>query len=363
MSKQAAIPDLSDFTPPANPGDTLKRVLVIKLGALGDFVQCLGACKIVRDVHRSAHITLLTTPPFAEFARVSPYFNAVEDDGRDKEMKSQVAMTKRVRNVGYDMVYDFQNNSRTERYCRAFGARYWSGSAKGASHRHINPDRAAMHNFDRLGEQLYHAGIGPNGIIDPQPWPEGKGPLPDLSWIKSAFRNPPHLEPAFFSLYDRYALIIPGSSPEHPEKRWPPERFADICRRLSAADITPVLIGGKAEGDIGKAIARDAPGVKNLITRTDLFQLATLAAEAVFTIGGDTGPMHLAAATRTPGVFLFAQDWNEDMEDDLDTIWNPQTRLGRAAPKGGSVIVMNAASLDELSTDDVWRSIKALGVL
>ena len=77
---------------------------------------------------------------------------------------------------------------------------------------------------------------------------------------------------------------------------------------MSAADITPVLIGGKAEGDIGKAIARDAPGVKNLITRTDLFQLATLAAEAVFTIGGDTGPMHLAAATRTPGVCLFAQD-------------------------------------------------------
>lgn len=351
------------YTPPANPGDTLKRVLVIKLGALGDFVQCLGACRIVRETHRSAHITLLTTPPFAKFAEACPFFNAVEADGRDKDIKSQAAMVKRVRSVGYDMVYDFQNNGRTEKYFKAFGVNLWSGAAKGASHQHRNPDRAALHNFDRLGEQLYHAGVGPNGIKNPRPWPEGQGPLPDLTWIKPAFRNPPHLEPAFFSLYDKYALIIPGSSPEHPEKRWPAERFAEICNRLVEAGVTPVLIGGKAEGEIGQIIAKAAPGVKNLITRTDLFQLATLAEGALFTIGGDTGPMHIAAATRQPGICLFAQDWSEEMEAELRTVWNPQTRLGRAAPKGGNVVVNYAARLEALSTDDVWRSVKALGVV
>ena len=363
MNKAVAVAPPLDFKPPINPGDSLKRVLIIKLGALGDFIQCLGACKIVREVHRSAHITLLTTPPFAKFAEACPYFNVVEADGRDKDMKSQAAMTKRVRAAGYDMVYDFQNNGRTERYFKAFNATRWSGAAKGASHQHNNPDRAAMHNFDRLGEQLYHAGIGPNGIVDPQPWPLGRGPLPDLTWIKPAFRHPPHLEPAYFSLYERYALIIPGSSPEHPEKRWPVACFTEICKRLVKEGVTPVIIGGKAEGEIGQTIAKACPDAKNLVTRTDLFQLVTLAGDALFTIGGDTGPMHMAAATRRPGVCLFAQDWTPEMETELKTVWNPQTRLGRAAPKGGNIIVNSASRLDMLSADDVWRSIKALGVL
>ena len=39
---------LDTYTPPPNPGDTLRRVLLIKLGALGDFMQALGAMRVVR---------------------------------------------------------------------------------------------------------------------------------------------------------------------------------------------------------------------------------------------------------------------------------------------------------------------------
>ena len=52
---------LDTYTPPPNPGDTLRRVLLIKLGALGDFMQALGAMRVVRATHPSARITLLTT--------------------------------------------------------------------------------------------------------------------------------------------------------------------------------------------------------------------------------------------------------------------------------------------------------------
>ena len=60
----------------------IKKILVIKLSALGDFVLALAAMKKIRQAHKRAHITLLTTPPFESLAKACPYFNAVETDGR-----------------------------------------------------------------------------------------------------------------------------------------------------------------------------------------------------------------------------------------------------------------------------------------
>ena len=76
---------LDTYTPPPNPGDTLRRVLVIKLGAMGDFMQALGAMRVVRATHPSARITLLTTEPFEAFAKACPYFDIVEADGRPRD--------------------------------------------------------------------------------------------------------------------------------------------------------------------------------------------------------------------------------------------------------------------------------------
>ena len=323
----------SAYTSPPNPGDTLKRVLVIKLGAMGDFMQALGAMRVVRATHPSARITLLTTEPFEAFAKACPYFDIVEADGRPKDLKGKADLIRRLRTAGYDMVYDFQNNDRTSQYFLGLTGKkpLWSGAAKGASHQHMNEQRGEMHNFDRLAEQLLHAGLSPKPPGDPTGWIIGQDVLPSLDWIRPAFRDPPRFQPEFFSLHGPYMLLIPGSSADHPEKRWPVDRFAKIATWVADAGITPVIIGTKAEGDIGTQIMKMEPRAKSLIGRTDLFQLATLSERAVFALGGDTGPMHLAAAARTPGVCLFAQEWTDQMADELRSVWNPKTRLGRAA--------------------------------
>ncbi len=355
----------SEYTPPPNPGDTLKRVLVIKLGAMGDFMQALGAMRVVRATHPSARITLLTTEPFEAFAKACPYFDIVEADGRPKDLKGKADLIRRLRTAGYDMVYDFQNNDRTAQYFLGLTGKkpLWSGAAKGASHQHMNEQRGEMHNFDRLAEQLAHAGLSPRPPGDPTGWTIGQDILPSLDWIRPAFRDPPRFQPEFFSLHGPYMLLIPGSSADHPEKRWPVDRFAKIASWVADAGITPVIIGTKAEGDIGTQIMKMEPRAKSLIGRTDLFQLATLCERAAFALGGDTGPMHLAAAARTPGVCLFAQEWNDQMADDLRSVWNPKTRLGRAAPKGGPMMVLHAAALEAVSVDDVKRAAIGLGVL
>lgn len=344
---------------PVNPGDTLRRVLIIKLGGMGDFIQSLGAMRVIRAAHPSARITLLTTEPFEAFAKGCPYFDIVEADGRPTDIKGRTDLVRRLRQAGYDMVYDLQNNSRTAQYFAGLAGKkpLWSGHAEGASHQHRNPYRTEMDTFSRLAEQLVHAGLAPGKPGAPSGWVAGAPLYPDLSWIRPAFRNPPRFQPEYFSLSGPYALLIPGSSVEHPEKRWPAARFVEIAKWLADGGVTPVILGAKPEGEVGAQILRGEPRARNLVGRTDMFQLATLAERALLAIGGETGPMHMAVAAGVKAICLFQQDWNGTMGAELGSVWNPATALGRSAPAGRApVAVLYAGDLERIEAGDVMRA-------
>lgn len=333
---------------PANPGATAKEVLVIKLSALGDFVLALGAMRAVREFHPSARITLLTTPPFEEFAKVMPYVDAVETDGRPEGLKPTAALIQRIRKAKYDVIYDFQTSGRTKNYFTALSrggkTPLWSGHHEKAAFFHDNPARGSMHSIDRLAEQLEVAGVAPQGR-----WLGRSAPFPDLGWVRPKLGNTPRLNPAYFGLTPPYMLLIPGASEHREAKRWPVENYAALAKRIADAGIQPAIIGGKAEGLIAQEIVKREPRVKNLVTRTDLFQIVTLAETAVFVVGNDTGPMHMATLAGAPGIALFATT-----ESDPD----------HSAPRGPKPVIVNAApTLQELSVDDVWQSVRALGVL
>ena len=333
---------------PANPGAKAKDVLVIKLSALGDFVLALGAMRTVREFHPSARITLLTTPPFEDFAKVCPYVDAVETDGRPEGMKSTAALIQRIRKAKYDIIYDFQTSGRTKNYYTALqrGGKppLWSGHHEKAAFFHNNPARAGMHSIDRLAEQLEVAGVAPSGR-----WLGRSAPFPDLGWVRPKLGNTPRLNPAYFNLTPPYMLLIPGASEHREAKRWPVENYAALAGRIADAGIQPAIIGGTAEGQIAQEIVKREPRVKSLVTRTDLFQIVTLAETAVFVVGNDTGPMHMATLAGAPGIALFATT-----ESDPD----------HSAPRGPKPVIVNAApTLQELSVDDVWQSVRALGVL
>ncbi|MFH5926182.1 glycosyltransferase family 9 protein [Roseomonas xinghualingensis] len=257
------------------------RVLVIKLAALGDFVQAFGPFAAIRAHHPGARITLLTTRPFAELARRSPWFDEVWDDGRPRntDLRANLALVRRLRAARFDRVYDLQTSSRSSRY-RWFtgGAPEWSGIARGASHPHANPDRDHMHTVERQRDQLRMAGIT-------------DFPAPDLSWLDadlSAFALPP-----------RFALLIPGASPTRPGKRWP--GFPALAPRLGM----PVAVaGGPAETPLADEIRAMVPDALDLTGRTSLFQLAAIARRAALAVGNDTGPTHLAAIA-CPTLALF----------------------------------------------------------
>jgi lipopolysaccharide heptosyltransferase II len=99
--------------------------------------------------------------------------------------------------------------------------------------------------------------------------------------------------------------LVPGAG--WVTKEWPVEYFIDLANSLIAKDKVIVLIGGPAEIDKGQEIELALPKNKvlNLIGKTNLKELAALMDKVGLCIGGDTGPVHIAAAMGTRIIALF----------------------------------------------------------
>jgi ADP-heptose:LPS heptosyltransferase len=98
-------------------------------------------------------------------------------------------------------------------------------------------------------------------------------------------------------------IIHPGAN--SPARRWPPDRFASVARRLVTAGHHVLVTGSPQEHDLCVRVAELANLPPEAVPRTGLGELAALVAAARLVICGDTGIAHLATAYRTPSVVLF----------------------------------------------------------
>ena len=300
-----------------------RNILVIKLGALGDFIQALGPMAAIRKHHIQDRITLLTTAPFESLARASGYFDDVRIDRRPRwhDLKGWLSLRRILNGGRYARIYDLQNNDRTAFYLKLFAPRpEWVGAAPGASHRNSSRGRTAGKAFDGHVQTLALAGI--------------ENVTPDtLGWMQAGQEIPALPKP--------YVLLVIGAAPQHPEKRWP--HYAGFCVELLQNGYTPVLIGGPAEQGIADKIAGDVKGTFSLAGKTSLFDLPALAAGAAGAVGNDTGPMHLIAPTGCKSIVLFSG----------------KTNPKKHSPLGPAVVTVQKDALADLKPDDVWKAFAA----
>jgi len=316
---------LTGLEAPGAPGGG-ERILVIKHGALGDLVLSLGAFAAIRTHHRGAKIALLTAPAFLDFMAPSGYFDVVWADSRAglSDWRAHLRLRRRFAAAGFARVYDLQASGRTALYFRFLFPRprpEWSGVANGCSHPDRNPERQQLHSIERQQAQLAQAGIG-------------SVPAPSLDWVQ--------VDVGAFGLPRDYALLVPGGAAHRPEKRWPVERYAALGRALAAHGLTPVVVGGAGEAELGAAVTAAVPGTRDLTGRTGLAELTVIARGARLAVGNDTGPMHLAAVAGAPSVVLFG----------------PASDPARAAPRGPAVTVLRRAPLAALGCAEVLRAAK-----
>lgn len=316
----------------AGVGGLVERVLVIKLSALGDFVQATGCMKAIRRAHPDAELTLLTTAPFAALGRASGWFDRVWDDGRPAwgDLPRSLGLIARLRAARFDRVYDLQTQGRTNQYFRLLWPNRpaWSGNARGAVFEDKSPDRERTHLQDLQRRQLAIAGVA-------------DVPPPDVSWLADDVSA---VRPA-----GPYALLVPGGAPHRPAKRWPAERFAELARRLSAGGISPVVLGrGDEESALASEIVSAEPHALDLVGRTSLGGVAELSRGATLAVGNDTGPLHLIVAAGCPAAALFSADSD------------PAMSAPRAVRPGQTVAILRRDDLADLPAEDVWAAVQDL---
>lgn len=306
-------------------GRAQPAILVIKLGALGDFVQALGPFAAIRRHHENTQVTLLTTEPFRDFAAASGYFDDVWTGGRPgaMDMGGWLRLRRRLRQGGFARVYDLQTSDRSSFYYRLFWpgpTPEWSGIAAGCSHPHANPARDSMHTIERQTEQLAMAGIS-------------DVPTPDLSWATADLQR--------FALPGRFALLVPGGVAHRPAKHWPGEHFGELAQIMAGNGVAPVLVGSADETPIVAVIRDRCADAIDLAGHTNLLEVAALGRAATAACGNDTGPMHLISAVGCPSVVLYSGESDPAI----------------CGQRGRAVTILRRDRLNDLSVDDVVEAL------
>lgn len=307
--------------------ESYQRILVIRLGALGDLVLCAPAFQAIREAYPRAIISLLTQPAWVDFTRAMPWFDHIMSDSRPEawHVGAWLDLLRRVRGADPQCVFDLQGKRRQDTLYALLGGPWggvaWSGAAWGCRYPRVWPPEPQWHFADFIAAQLRVAGINL--------------PLqPDFDWLDAPVDE--------LELPDNFVLLIPGCAPTRPEKRWP--HFAALARQLQAAGHAVVMIGARAEADVLAAIKAEVPEVHDLGGRTSLLQLGAIARRAVAVVANDTGPAHIAAAVGAPTLSLFTGSVNP--------LWS--------RPRGAQTLWLQAEQLADLPVERVWQTLQQL---
>jgi ADP-heptose:LPS heptosyltransferase len=305
-----------------------ERILVIRLGALGDIILCFQAFHEIRSTYPTAKISLLTMPAFVDFARRMPWFDDVIVDDRPSmwQWRHWAGLIARLRAFDPTFVYDLQGKFRQNILYVLLGGPWgtnWSGSAPYCSHPRLWPPSAGMHFTDFIAAQLRRAGVPPQSQVD-------------LAWLGAPVEA--------VHLPERYAVLITGCTPGRPYKRWPAKNYAAIARWYQRRGIASVAVGTKVDTDSVAAVKEAYPDLIDFTGRTNLDQLATVIRGSQCVVGNDTGPTHLAAALGAKTLAL--------MPDQVQLTW--------AAPYGPSVWTLRGNPLNSLSVDEVLLALERI---
>jgi heptosyltransferase-1 len=330
-----------------------RRILLIKLSAIGDVVHTIPVLNKLRRRYPSARIDWLTTPAIAELLRHHPAItNVVEFDRNDWSARwpwpafaGSARLALKLKGIDYDLVVDMHGQFRTAVFVLATGApvrigfdrprsevweasgrtlpaesrkHAWKGAREGswlAYTHHIRVPTLDVHAVDR------YLSIGPMLGLDDEA-ADFSFPIP----AAAAGRIDGLLqEHGIGGAGARYLLTIaPGTIWE--TKHWRSEGFAEVARHFMRKGFAVALIGSARERGACEEVATLAPGSVNLAGETTLTELAAIIRRSTICLTNDSGPMHLAVALERPVVSIFGP---------TDSIWIGPYRRSDAVLQAG----------------------------
>lgn len=307
-----ALPDL----------DSLHRLLIIRLGALGDVIRTLPALRAIRHRFPRAHISWLVEEGSRELLEGHPDLDQVillprrtlSSEFRrpwhlHRGLGRLAGVVRRLRAERFDAVFDLHGLLKSGLLARASGARVRFGFprelGREGNHRfltHLLPvPTEVVNRVDRLSRMLSAAGI------DPRP-EAGCGIFPSDDAFAIVDRYLEEALPDVQSNSQGLAVFAVGSSTQQAWKRWPVEHYADLAASLvQRLPVEVVLSWGPGEKKMAEAVLEAAGPTQHihLAPPLRLMELSALLERCHLFVGGDSGPMHLAAAMGTAVVGIF----------------------------------------------------------
>jgi len=285
-------------------GIEVKKIIVLRMGSMGDTVTALPAFTAIRNNFPNAEIDLLTNkfqPGKAHISEILPYtfFNRYYYYKRfvDKDIIQQLRENK------YDLYVELSTYRQSLYFeLRSFlvAKRIRTRSAIGW---HISSDfflrkkQEKLLKFDTNRVRLlgmikqYKLQIKDTGWLAQN----NSVPVPEFDWdhfVKINFGN------------RGIIALIPGTG--WPENKWPISNYHQIALHFSKESFIVLLIGGEQDYIESETIAQESKKVINLCGKLTVMESAACLNKCLLVISNDTGPMHLAYAVGTPVIALYS---------------------------------------------------------
>ena len=284
--------------------ENLENVLIVKLSAIGDVIHALPVSYAIKETFPSAKVTWVVEPPAYDLLSMNPYVDKIIVFEK-KEFKTFNGFfekfspfRKEIQAESYDAVLDLQGLFKSAAIAFFAKANIKLGicnmrELSNAVSKPVIGEHAQGHIVERYLDTARAIGCRVNNVTFPI-----EIPSEEIDNARKIMKN------AGLDENKPYVVFAIGANWEN--KRWRTEFFAELCDWLYNSKVMPVLIGGgetdfKRSADIYVAM-QNSP--VNLVNKTNLKQLAYVIKNARLVIGGDTGPVHLAAGLKIRTLML-----------------------------------------------------------
>lgn len=292
-----------------------KRILIVRLGSMGDVIHALPAVKALRDALPDTGVDWLIEERWAELlcGRGAPrrgprsparplvdWVHTVDLRAWRKSLftlpvTQQIARAwNDVRSAKYDLAIDLQGAIRSAILARWSGARtVWGAAEAWESPASLWYTRNAITRGAHVIEQnfsIVEAIVQTNLSAPAVQFPRDRETDNRIDRLLSEA-----------GVRD-FAIVNPGAG--WGAKRWPVERYGLVAKSLAREGLRSIINYGPGEDELARATQAAGEGA-GIPLKSSISELIALMRRAKLFIGGDTGPLHLAAALRVPVVAIF----------------------------------------------------------
>jgi heptosyltransferase I len=273
------------------------RICIVMMSAVGDAVHVMPVVHAIKAHNPHAHITWVLQPGPATLVRGHPLVDEIILLDRSRGWRAFLDVRAALASREFDVVLALQVyfkagivTSFAHAPVKLGFDRVRARDANWLFTTHRLPARPGQHVQDQYFEFLDALGV-PYGQPE---WNLGPWNHEERRWQR-----------AFVAQFDRpIAAVVVATS--KPQKDWPPDRWAEVCRRLwDEYGMQPVLVGGQSEREQAavETIRARVPEAHSALG-SGLRKLAAILDASAVVLSPDTGPLHLSVALRVPVISL-----------------------------------------------------------